>query len=427
MTAIASRLGGAALLLLAVTPFAAAQDGAGSSVPLPLLPGGTATDADILRRLTAQLGGGGAPNLSELAKLLEQFGKGGKIDEKGLTEQLKKLSQGDQKKLLDDLLKPFGGQLPPGMKLPDGIKLPDGLKPPELPQPGQPDPNVGPQPRPGDYNPNDAIPPIPAGPLPGFPSGQPGTQMPGGGLPNSGSAKDAIEFWEKNVGSLNQMPAVRDALIALATSGMDGSSGKPFWEDMMKDLTADTGGGSSSGGFFKWLNANTSNWSLPSGGGSGWNPPGSSWGGPSGSGFAPPSADGLGAVGIVLICLVGAAVVGLFFWKVLPVIREGRSPRPLPGQGPWPVDPRAIRTREQLVTAFEYISVLECGDRARTWNHVTIADGLRTAVPASASYADALARLYAIARYTPEAEPLSDATVGEARAYLCRLAGVSAA
>ena len=41
------------------------------------------------------------------------------------------------------------------------------------------------------------------------------------------------------------------------------SSGKPFWEDMMKDLTADTGGGSESGGFFKWLNANTSNWTLP--------------------------------------------------------------------------------------------------------------------------------------------------------------------
>ncbi len=420
MTAIATRLGVAALLLLAVTPFAAAQDGAGSSVPLPLLPGGTATDVDILRRLTAQLGGGtGAPNLSELSKLIERFGKGGKVDEKGLTEQLKKLSQGDQKKLLDDLLKPFGGKLPPGMK------LPDGLKPPELPQPGpQPRPDEPFKPQPGGPNPNGGFRPPPASLPPGFPNGPPGMQ-----LPNSGSAKDAIEFWEKNVGSLNQMPAVRDALIALATSGMDGSTGKPFWEDMMKDLTADGGGGSSSGGFFKWLNANTSNWTLPSGGGgSGWNPPGSGWSGSSGrGGFGPPSAEGLGAVGIVFLAIIGAAVVGLFFWKVLPVIREGRTPRPLPGQGPWPVDPRAIRTREQLVMAFEYISVLECGDRARTWNHVTIADGLRTAVPASASYADALARLYAVARYTPEAEPLSDATVGEARAYLCRLAGVSAA
>ena len=287
-------------------------------------------------------------------------------------------------------------------------------------------------PPPGGANPNGGFGPVAdsppnAGPFEGARNGPPGTRTPGG-LPNSGNAKDAIEFWEKNVGSLNEMPAVRDALIALATSGMDGTTGKPFWEDMMKDLTAGDGGGSSSGGFFKWLNANTSNWTLPSGGGSGWNPPGSGWSGSSGrGGFGPPSAEGLGAVGIVFLALVGAAVVGLFFWKVLPVIREGRSPRPLPGQGPWPVDPRAIRTREQLVMAFEYISVLECGDRARTWNHVTIADGLRTAVPASASYADALARLYAVARYTPEAEPLSDATVGEARAYLCRLAGVSAA
>ena len=249
MTAITSRLGVAAILVLALTPFAAAQDGAGTSIPLPLLPGGTSTDADILRRLTAQLGGGnGAPNLSELSKLLDQFGKGGKIDEKGLTEQLKKLSQGDQKKLLDDLLKPFGGKLPPGMK------LPDGLKPPELPQPGQPPfPSDPPRPQPGepfnpqpgDPNPNGGVPPLPAGFPPGFPERPPGTQ-----LPNSGNAKDAIEFWEKNVGSLNEMPAVRDALIALATSGMDGTTGKPFWEDMMKDLTADSGGGSSSGGFF---------------------------------------------------------------------------------------------------------------------------------------------------------------------------------
>jgi hypothetical protein len=91
------------------------------------------------------------------------------------------------------------------------------------------------------------------------------------------------------------------------------------------------------------------------------------------------------------------------------------------------VDPRHITDREALVKAFEYLSVLVCGRGARVWNHVTIASALERAVPQAEALADPLARLYAVARYTPADEPLPPGAIAEARGYLCDLAGVSAA
>jgi hypothetical protein len=91
------------------------------------------------------------------------------------------------------------------------------------------------------------------------------------------------------------------------------------------------------------------------------------------------------------------------------------------------VDPRSIADREALIQAFEYLSVLMCGGGARTWNHVTIASALERAVPQAEALADPLARLYAVARYTPADQPLPPGAVAEARGYLCELAGVPAA
>jgi hypothetical protein len=419
MPTFAPRTRRAVLLALMCGPFTLAQDPDARSVPLP---GGTAPNAEVLRQLAAQLGTAPGPQFSpELLELAKKMFADGKIDPKLLQnpelmkrarEQLGQMTPEQIDAIRKQVQQP---QQPP--KLPDVGRLPVGRQPdPERRFPG---------PKPGEFG----SPPDVPGDLPPFGQGfspQPTAPRPGSALPNTPAAREAIQFWEKNIGSLNEMPAVRDALVALATSGLEaGGDGKPFWEDILKDAT--TGGSSSSSGLFKWLGDNTRGWSLPSGGGSGWSAPGSGWSAPSGGGFSTPSAGGLGAVGIVLLCVVGAAVIGLFFWKVLPVIQEGRTPRPLPGQGPWPVDPRDIRTRAQLVTAFEYLSVLECGPQARTWNHVTIADGLRAAVPDSAPYADALARSYEFARYTPESEPITDAFIAEARGHLCRLARVTPA
>lgn len=123
------------------------------------------------------------------------------------------------------------------------------------------------------------------------------------------------------------------------------------------------------------------------------------------------------------------AAVGLVLWWLWPKLmaRGEPGPRPLPGLGPWPVDPRHIADREALVKAFEYLSVLVCGGGARVWNHLTIASALERAVPQAEALADPLARLYAVARYTPAYEPLPPGAIAEAREYLCELAGVSAA
>ncbi len=179
-------------------------------------------------------------------------------------------------------------------------------------------------------------------------------------------------------------------------------------------------------------------------GGSGWKLPDMGFGSgasSTGTGFTPPSAPdatsfgGFGSVGgvggdswlpvIVLAVVMAVALVLWWLWPRIVGLRD--EPRPLPGLGPWPIDPRSIADREGLVKAFEYLSVLVCGAGAKVWNHVTIATALERAVPQADALADPLARLYAVARYTPANEDLPPGAIAEARQYLCELAGVRAA
>jgi hypothetical protein len=105
--------------------------------------------------------------------------------------------------------------------------------------------------------------------------------------------------------------------------------------------------------------------------------------------------------------------------------------------GPWPVQPTAVRTREELIRAFEYLSLLRLGPAARHWHHLAIASGLGRlsgdAVTATGwGYTSAerrqaalqLASLYERARYAPPGEPLPEAALATARRDLCLLAGV---
>jgi hypothetical protein len=91
------------------------------------------------------------------------------------------------------------------------------------------------------------------------------------------------------------------------------------------------------------------------------------------------------------------------------------------------VDPRTIATREDLVRAFEYLSVLICGAEARTWTHGTIARALVDLAATHAATARLLARLYELARYAPLDEPLNPAELAEGRRLVCELAGVPVA
>jgi len=145
---------------------------------------------------------------------------------------------------------------------------------------------------------------------------------------------------------------------------------------------------------------------------------------------APPTSGWSG-----LLAVVGLLIFGFLFWRFLSrssdlADSKGRSAWKL---GPWPVQPAAIRTREELIRAFEYLSLLNLGPVARHWNHRTIAGRLGD-LPAilSEEYqrrlaAEELAALYEQARYAPQSEPLPEGALAAARNDLCLLARMPAA
>ncbi len=135
------------------------------------------------------------------------------------------------------------------------------------------------------------------------------------------------------------------------------------------------------------------------------------------------NAAGIGSA-LLWVLIIGAGVMLLWqLTKNLGPLRNAQSPTPI--LGPWPVDPRKVATRGQLVQAFDYLALLVLGTDVRSWNHRAIARKmLETKLPPQA--VEQLAHLYEAARYTagPEPLPLNDQTA--ARRYLCLLAEVPA-
>lgn len=150
---------------------------------------------------------------------------------------------------------------------------------------------------------------------------------------------------------------------------------------------------------------------------------------PSAGGMQGPSEGTV--IGLVWIGL--AVIVVVLLWKLL----GGSRTTPVAVQttgwqlGPWPVNPADVATRQDLVRAFEYLSLLLLGPAARAWNHVEIAGKLGAADDATAmqrrNAASQLAALYEQARYAPPNEPLPEDHLNDARRNLCLLAGVAAA
>ena len=124
---------------------------------------------------------------------------------------------------------------------------------------------------------------------------------------------------------------------------------------------------------------------------------------------------------LLALIIVGALIVWRF-WYAKDSRRQDFSG--LGGRAGWPVDPWRITTREEVVKAFEYLSVLICGPVARSWTHTTIAEALADLATTHADTAIMLARLYELARYTPIDEPLTTTELAEARRLVCRLAGL---
>jgi hypothetical protein len=140
---------------------------------------------------------------------------------------------------------------------------------------------------------------------------------------------------------------------------------------------------------------------------------------------------GAAGAGTVLLYLVAIAVAGFVLWKALRLGKVFGTVGAAESWklGPWPVNPAAVRTREEMVKAFEYLSLLLLGPGARHRNHLEIAADLsgdkRHGSVDRHLAAQHLAALYEQARYAPPNEPLPETELPAARRYLCYLAGVS--
>ena len=358
------------------------------------------------------------------------------------------------------------GKLPPGFKLPNDWKVkplpklpanppvPDDQPPPDVPTPAIPKSKPGPMIEPvpridppgGPMNPPELIPGNPTAPLsvddslfrpPDEPSD-----------PRGKSLQAFASIWERNIGSLDQTPEVKRALFDLASgaNGLDldlqDGKGNSIW-DVLKN-------GDGNGLSFGDFDASSGNWKLPKfdfprmrlgnwfgGSSSSGDGSSSSWwrrGSSSPRPHSSSTSSGTGGLGSFSfggswfpVIVLGIVVIGIVLWMV---IKNLGSPTPEiafvgDGIGAWPIDPRCINTREDVVKAFEYLSVLICGASAKTWTHNTIADALEELAATHGETAVQLARLYELARYAPLDEPLTRDELMEARELVCGLAGVS--
>lgn len=130
--------------------------------------------------------------------------------------------------------------------------------------------------------------------------------------------------------------------------------------------------------------------------------------------------------GLQVLWVVLILVAGILLWKVLGgsmpgAARHGKRSWKL---GPWPVPPGAVASRQDVIRAFEYLSLLRLGPAARSRNHLELAAELGHTASQHRQSADLLAAVYEQARYTPGDELLSADVLTAARNELCFLAGV---
>ena len=136
---------------------------------------------------------------------------------------------------------------------------------------------------------------------------------------------------------------------------------------------------------------------------------------------------GLGGGGSALFAII-AGIAGAIFLIAL-FVRKWKLKQAENASAAHPfrngVDFDSIRTREQLVHAFDHVSLDQMGEDARTWNHRVIADQFAETRPAHAEPAEQVAALYERARYAPLDEDLSAGEFSDARRDLRVIAGVA--
>ena len=144
--------------------------------------------------------------------------------------------------------------------------------------------------------------------------------------------------------------------------------------------------------------------------------------------FSRPGAD----LGIGLLVIVGAGLLALVGyqlyrryggdWTATRDFRNGDDGWRL---GPWPVIPSAVATRQDVIGAFKYLSLLKFGVAAQSWNHLDIADRLGGDSAERRRIADNLAGLYE-RTVTLRTMPFPK-TPSLPRTDICFLAGVTTA
>jgi len=252
------------------------------------------------------------------------------------------------------------------------------------------------------------------------------------------------ELWERYIGPLDNTPELRNLLQQMVGDGgmawdLRDSSGRSVWEVLREQMPEvgrgrgqsgdDRGEGASAEGGtegrrWRWPQWRWPRWSLSLR----WGRPGSgggSWGSLSSSGWDWPVLPRSSWWFLAILAVVGVATAAL-------IIRQRRRfaglswPHLSPQlRGQQLVDPRQIRTPEELVRAFEWWSVQLLGPEARHWTHATIARALHQKAILQKEQIDELAHLYELARYAPEARKLPPEVWMQGRHLLCLWAGVS--
>jgi hypothetical protein len=145
--------------------------------------------------------------------------------------------------------------------------------------------------------------------------------------------------------------------------------------------------------------------------------------------FGTPDASA-GNILTVLAWIVGMAAAAMCLRQFWLRTEESRRERRhvLAMRRAWPVDPGRVKSREDLIRAFEHLALANLGVNAKSWNHLAIAAGLgKSADPLRRNAALSLTDTYEQARYAPVEEPLPGELIAEARHHLSVLAGVKGA
>lgn len=237
------------------------------------------------------------------------------------------------------------------------------------------------------------------------------------------------QFWERNFGSLSETPAFRQLLIELFTGNdpinhMAGDGLSLLLGDPDAEPNAATNWVENQ---LKSTGLDFSQLDLPDLDLPNWNaeiPPAPSL---NGTRSWTDSADVLAQLGWVILIL-GCGLACFLIWRQVSAHRvSARSGSALHCLKNWPVDPRMISNRHEFVCAFEYLSLTLLGSVARSWHHRRIAEAIERQLPdqvPNAATIEDLVRVYVLARYAPEREPLDSHQLSAARSTLCRIAGI---